>query len=401
MKKYREQCYFVAFSDCETVDATIDNLLSNTQVNDGYEKACWAMLFCGEKFSADKMFAEIQRRLNNIPVFGGSVAGISHHNNSQPNGFESLLIVFPHSIPAPIATEYSLKHQHATEAELRTQLSADLLHSRQDTLLFSSQNHIDRNECYSLASLINETNPLALEQYPATIAGVTLLSQGTKGHAKLFAGDRTTENSCLALSFNTKQKAQIQYVKGCIPSSSFFQITQMNENNIVQFNDKPAGDYIQNILNLDCDEELSLLLGKKQGALFSCDDDALFFVQHATISSSQGRSVCLDNTSFKHGDILQLMTQDTTQVRKSLAAVCRGQQPTEHPQNCSIYFASHDYASLEGEPSLFANGLYGIVTQTEFFKTDKMLTSSTHGGLHVTLQLDNADLPIVTGCDKV
>jgi hypothetical protein len=120
---------------------------------------------------------------------------------------------------------------------------------------------------------------------------------------------------------------------GCIPVSSFLEITRIDGAVVYELDGRPALEVVQEMMGSPADNlSLAVTLGKKHGDLYAAYDEAACVNRLIIGSNLEDGSVTLFEADFDAGDIVQVMSRDnllmveSVQRRTRELLACPGQK---------------------------------------------------------------------------
>ena len=235
----------------------------NTQSNDAAQESArlamdnlpkgeapgWGLAFCGGQHNYTIVYEGFRSELGDIEIVGGAAAGTITHQSMGYSGCECAVALFPSSIPKPKVITIDTLNQGEKEAgrELGKQLRESV--GDGDTVfLFYDSVRSSPPPALNVASRLLDGIYDELTDKPIHIIGAGLLGsiQLTQGY--VFDGHRCLRGAVTALALPSVIKSHTSIMHGCVPVSSFIEITKIDGSVVYEFDGKPALSVIQDLL---------------------------------------------------------------------------------------------------------------------------------------------------------
>jgi len=289
------------------------------------DKPGWALAFSGGKHDAAKTLASLRAGLDDAWLVGGSAAGIITSTGAGYSGFEVAVAAFPHSLPAPhLLTEHGLdRGEYETGRRLGHRIR-DIAPVDSVVLLFYDS--VAQSEPHRLhpASLLVEGIYSGLAGHPLHIVGGGMLTDMNLTNGYIFDKSAVVKHAAVAAILPPEIRAETIILHGCVPVSSFMEITDVSGAEVYSLNGQPALDVIENLLGMSIQTNarnaLSLMvtLGEKHGNRFGPYDENAYVNRLILSANVEKRSITLFEPDFKAGSIIQIMSRDNVLMLDSV-----------------------------------------------------------------------------------
>ncbi len=292
----------------------------------GAEKVSWALVFCGGRHAPEAVLDGIRSELGNIDLYGGSTSGIITSDYLGYSGYECGIIAFrdPLTTPRAILSDKLAEDEFTAGLELARTL--ELTASPGDTVLLFYDNLKSSNPTVlHLASRLLKGFQARLQRDDLNIIGAGLLGDFAFHPSFVFNGSRTVKHAAMALTIpGNILQSQSTIMHGCIPVSSFYEITKISGPVLFELNGRPALEVIADNLGIDIDllpdmtRSMSLTIGKKYGDPYAPFDENQYINRLIVGSDPRRGSVALFEDDFEVGDRIQIMSRDNTNMLQSV-----------------------------------------------------------------------------------
>jgi hypothetical protein len=291
------------------------------------------LAFCGGKHDGATVLRAIQATFGEeVPVVGGSAAGVIWHDGLGYSGLELGLAAFVDEdvLPTIVATHDLDEGERVSGRRLGARI-ADVAGDDAVVLLFYD----------SVAS----SAPLRLHCGSPLVAGVEaglgsrrvrligggMLTDMNLSDGWVFDGRRVAKHALVALVFPASVAEETTILHGCRPVSTFMEITRIDGAEVYELDGRPALEVIEQMLRVRLNgaggQDLSLLatLGVKQGDPFAPYDEKAYVNRLILRTSRATGSVTLFEPDFERGTRVQVMARDNAlmldSVRNGVAAL--------------------------------------------------------------------------------
>ncbi|MBK1619105.1 hypothetical protein CKO42_11805 [Lamprobacter modestohalophilus] len=277
----------------------------------------WGLVFAGGRHDPSALLAGLRQVLGEIPLVGGSAAGVITARGTTLTGFECGLILFGASLaPGAIVSETGLCDTYATGQRLGAALSAACPEATSVLLLYDSVHSVSARELHLAGPLIDGFNQ-GLGEHQVALFGAGTLSDLTMEHSVVFNGQEPAEHTVVAVAMPPGLTSHIRITHGCYPASDFMTITRIEGPQVLELDGRPALQVAAERLNRSVAEmaqlspaTLPLTLGEKQGAPFAPFSDDLYNNRLVVAADADSGALILFEADFAVGTRVQLMDID-------------------------------------------------------------------------------------------
>lgn len=288
------------------------------------ETAAWALAFCGGRHHPEGVLGGLRAVLGGIPVVGGAAIGTITDQDIGYTGFECAVAVFPDSLPAPaVFAEAGLD---AGERALGARLGARFRGAvGEDSVVFLFYDSV----ASSPPPILHPASPLLDGLYEGLgDVPVHLVGAGTVGDFKIdagyvFDGTGVGRHACVAVVLPPAYRAVTSVLHGCVPVSSFLEITRIEGATVYELDGRPALETLVDKFGMsarpDRVPELSLraTLGRKHGDPFAPYDEAAYVNRLILTVDPEVGSITLFEPDFAVGTKVQVMSRDNDLMLES------------------------------------------------------------------------------------
>lgn len=274
----------------------------------------WALAFGGGRHDPAAVLAGLRAALGDIPVIGGSTAGLITPLGATLTGFECGLLLFgePFALNG-IATQTGLCDEFETGKRLGAELRQKNAADSTILLLYDSVHQADPLELH-LGSRLVDGISAGLDGHRLQLIGAGTLGDLEMRRSAVFNGNKACQHTAVAVSLPTGLTSHISITHGCLPASDFMTITAIDGARILELDGEPALTVAAERLNLSRDElagisptTLALTLGEKQGNPFAPFCDADYTNRLVVAADPDSEALILFEADFAVGTRVQLM----------------------------------------------------------------------------------------------
>ena len=302
----------------EAARTAIDNLADNDSV-------AWALVFSGGKHNQDAIMQGVHSQLGEVETVGGTAVGTITNNSIGYTGYELALAVFPSSIPQPtMVAEGGLdKGEVQVGNRLGTRLR-DVASEGDTVLLFYDSVRSAPPPVLNVGSRLMDGlyEGLAGKHLKLVGAGTVGDFQVTGSH--VFDGHQPVKNTAVAVALPSLLKSKTTIMHGCIPVSSFLEITRIDGPVVYELDGRPAMEVLQEMLGTELGvsltENLSLVvtLGEKHGDPYAPYDESAYVNRLIINTNPTDGSITLFEADFQVGTKIQIMSRDNQLMVESV-----------------------------------------------------------------------------------
>jgi hypothetical protein len=294
------------------------------------------LVFVGGKLDPVAVLAGLRLAFGpEVPIAGGSAAGVISRNGFGYSGFELGLIGFydPASTPQLVVSRALSKGEHAAGMALGTATRAVATQDALVLLLFDSVANAAPGLRLHPASALVEGFTAGLDGLRVHLLGGGLLTDINMTDGWVYDGEAVVDGAAVALIFPRGVAARTVILHGCRPVSSFMEITRIEGAELMELDGAPALATIQALLDTPArrmggdalDLSLSATLGQKHGDPFAPYDENAYVNRLILRVDAVRGSVTLFEPDFHVGARVQIMSRDNDlmldSARRGVAAI--------------------------------------------------------------------------------
>lgn len=278
----------------------------------------WAMAFCGGRHDGPGIFTALRRSLGDIPLVGGAAIGTITRDAISYTGFECALAVFPASlgVPAVLAEGGLAEDEVAAGARLGRKIR-EVAHDGAIVVLFYD------SVCRAGPPPVMHAGSRLVDGIYAGLDGfgIHLVGGGTVADIQLsgsyvFDGAGCTRHAAVAVVLPPALTAETEILHGCVPASSFLEITRVEGAVVHELDGRPALEALERMLGGPIDPEqakalsLRVTLGEKQGDPFAPYDESAYVNRLIVSVDPEVGTLTLFEADFRAGARVQFMSRD-------------------------------------------------------------------------------------------
>ncbi len=279
----------------------------------------------GGKHPPEGVLAALRAAFGDIPVVGGSAAGIIATAGFGYTGFELGLIGLAGAdiVPRVIVNHDLLAGERQAGIALGEATRAASHDGAAVLLLFDSVAETTPLRLHP-ASLLVEGFSEGLDDRVLHLVGGGLLTDINLGNAWVFDGARVCAHAAIALVFPAGITASTAILHGCRPVSTFLEITRVDGAEVFELDGAPALAVVERMLGLalgtTSGQQLSLVatLGQKQGDPFAPYDENNYVNRLILRADPDAGSITLFEPDFTIGTRVQIMSRDNDLMLQSV-----------------------------------------------------------------------------------
>lgn len=295
----------------EAAKMALDEMEPNSSV-------AWAIAFSGGRHEPGAVLQGLRDQIGEVDIVGGSAVGTITNNSLGYTGYECAVTLFSSSIPRPAILKVGDLDQGELEAGSRLGSKLyEIADQGNDVLLF-----YDSIRSGGPPPILN-TGSRLLDGVYLGLAGqqINLIGAGTVADFQLnqsfvFDGQKAVKQTAVAVVLPSVLSTHTITMHGCIPISSFMEVTHVEGPVIYEIDGRPALEVLNNILgekstNLEQDNlSLIMTLGEKHGDPLAPYDESAYVNRLIVTTNPEDGSVTLFEADFQVGTKIQVMTRD-------------------------------------------------------------------------------------------
>lgn len=275
------------------------------------------LAFIGGRHDRHAALAALRAGFGDVPLAGGSAAGVIAAEASGYSGFEIGLVGFAGAAVTPrLVTAHGLQEDEiAAGARLGRAVRDEAAEDAVVLLLFDSVKSAPPPELHP-AGWIMDGFRAGLGASRVHVIGGGLLTDINLSDGWMFDGAGIAKHAASALIFPAGLQAASAILHGCRPVSSFLTITRVEGAEVFELDGEPALTVIERRLGLalgsTSGRELSLVatLGQNRGDPFAPFDEKNYVNRLILTANPEQGSVTLFEPDFVAGTRVQIMSRD-------------------------------------------------------------------------------------------
>lgn len=272
------------------------------------------MAFGGGRHDPTALVQGLRAVLGEIPIIGGSAAGLITAEAATLTGFECGLLVFAQPlIYDAIATEPDLCDEYAAGKRLGAKLCQSCPSTSTILLFYDSLHASDPVELHVGSRLVEGFRDGVGQQDAALIGAGTLGDIAMSGSA-VFDGHQARRHTAVAVAMPHALRGHIAITHGCFPASDYMTITRIDGARILELDGRPALTVAAERLDLSTADlarisphSLAITLGEKQGDPFGPFADADYNNRLVMAADDESGALIVTEADFTTGTRIQLM----------------------------------------------------------------------------------------------
>jgi hypothetical protein len=294
--------------------------------NAGGMPPSWALAFSAGHLDPEAVLAGIRSVAGDIPVIGGAGIGTITSQELSYSGFECAVALFAWEFASPhvFVSESMEEDEREAGANLGRSL-ADACTNGETVLLFYDSVRSFPPPCLHVGSVLLDGIHDGLGGRDVKLVGAGLLGYPDFRGSHVFDGKGVTKHRAVAAMLCPAIRSKVKIMHGCIPVSSFLEITRIEGPIVYELDGLPALDVLRERIGSELEGNrlmLAVTLGEKQGDPFApYREDA--YVNRLIIGSNAGEgSITLFEADFEAGTKIQIMSRDNRLMLDSVRKGC-------------------------------------------------------------------------------
>ena len=214
-------------------------------------KPVFLLVFCGGKHNPAPVLATIRGRWGDIPIVGGSAAGVIGCNRYGYSGLEFGVLAFDADslCPQVYLTRGLLEGEVEAGAALGREVAAAASDNAVVVLLFDSLASTTPRRLHYASAIVEGFNA-GLQGKRVNLIGGGMLTDLNISDGWIFDGVEACKHTAVALVFPPAIDAQTVILHGCRPVSSFMEITRIDGAVVYELDGEPALTVLERMLGL-------------------------------------------------------------------------------------------------------------------------------------------------------
>jgi hypothetical protein len=296
----------------------IDNLTDKDSV-------AWSLVFSGGRHNQDAIIHGVRSQLGEVEIVGGTAVGTITNSSMGYTGYELALAVFPSSIPEPnMVAEGGLDKDEAQVGKRLGTRLRDVTSEGDTVLLFYDSVRSAPPPVLNVGSRLLDGLYEGLDGKHLSLVGAGTVGDFQITGSHVFDGHQPVKNTAVAVALPSIMQSQTTIMHGCIPVSSFLEITGIDGPIVYELDGQPALKVLQELLGIEqgspLAEKISLIvtLGAKHGDPYAPYDESAYVNRLIISTNPEDGSVTLFEADFQEGTKVQLMSRDNQLMVESV-----------------------------------------------------------------------------------
>lgn len=288
----------------------------------------WAVAFSGGRHHGPTVFAAMRDGLAGIPVVGGAAVGTITRHGIGYSGFECAVAAFPASLGMPtILAEGGLDRGEAAVGERLGRRIRESAHPGAVVILFYDSVRSAPPPVLHAGSRLVEGIYAGLDGFDIHLVGGGTIADVQVTASYVFDGRVSTHHAAVAVILPPALAAETVILHGCVPASSFMEITRVEGAVVHELDGRPAIEALERMLGMPIDDRraqdlsLRVTLGEKHGDPFASYDESAYVNRLIVAADPGSGALTLFEADFRAGARVQFMARDNDRM---LASVKRG-----------------------------------------------------------------------------
>jgi hypothetical protein len=283
----------------------------------GGEPVEWAIAFCGGKHDPHAFLGELRSVLGEVPIVGGSAAGVISREGASYSGIETAVAGFTRgSLPPSIVATHALaRGESAAGQELGERVRTIARPDSVVILFYDSVAATAPLRLHPASPLVDGFNR-GLDGMPVTLVGGGMLTDLNLSDGWVLDGTGVSKHSAVAVVLPPEVAATTAILHGCRPVSTFMEITRVEGAEIYELDGQPAVEVLERMLGMRLGtsnaHDLSLIatLGEKHGDPFAPYDENAYVNRLILRANQSTGSITIFEPDFKPSTRVQIMARD-------------------------------------------------------------------------------------------
>ena len=274
------------------------------------------LVFAGGLHAPASVLAAVRSRHPSAVVVGGSAAGAIARDGFGYSGQEIAMIGFPADIAPRVIAEHGLREGERAAGERLGRRIRDVCSAGAAAMIFydcvASESPLRIHPAAPLVRGIND----GLGGTQVTLVGGAMLTDLDLTNGWIFDGERAVKHAAVALVFPPFIEVLTTILHGCVPVSSPIEITKIDQAEVLQIENRPALDVVEELLGIPVgtsdghDLTMVATLGERHGDPFASYDENNYVNRLILGVDRNKRSVTLFEPDFVEGSLVQIMSRD-------------------------------------------------------------------------------------------
>jgi hypothetical protein len=281
------------------------------------EMVGWALAFCGGRHDPAAVLRGLHTKLGQVEIIGGSAIGTITGNLLGYGGYECAVAIFPRSLPKPTVILTEELGQGELEAGQRLGARLGEVAGNDNTvLLFFDSLRSGPPPVLYVGSRLVEGIYQGLAGKQLTLIGAGLLGDYSFEKSYIFDGCYGVKHAAVAVVLPPVIRSHTTIMHGCIPVSTFLEITRVEGAVVYELDGRPALTVLSEMLGRGPGSSfmdnlsLAVTLGQKHGDPYAPYDESAYVNRLIIGSNPNEGSITLFEADFQVGAKVQIMSRD-------------------------------------------------------------------------------------------
>jgi len=277
----------------------------------------WALAFCGGRHNAQTVIQDLCKALGTAQIAGGAAVGVISKDVLGSSGYELSVAAFSDLFPEPtLFLEKGLKKNEIEAGERLGNRLREVTRDEDTVLLFYDSIKSGPPPVLHVGSYLVEGIYRGLQGRNLKLVGGGTASDLHMSDSYIFAGGKVLKHAVAAVVLPSQLDCHTKIMHGCVPVSSFMEITKIDGAVLYELNNHPALEVLMEMLDskrvpsVADHMSLSLTIGEKQGDPFGPYDESAYVNRLILTGNPEDGSVVLFEADFKAGSKVQIMSRD-------------------------------------------------------------------------------------------
>jgi hypothetical protein len=285
----------------------------------------WAMAFCGGRHDRNAVLQGLRSQVGEAEFVGGSAVGTITGSSLGYSGYECAVAVFPGSLPKP--TIVVANGLDTSETQPGQHLGASLREVANDgdtVLLFYDSIRSGPPPVLYVGSRLLDGLYRGLDGKELKLIGAGTIGDFQMQESYVLAGQRCLKHTAVAVVMPSVFRSHTTIMHGCMPVSSFLEITRIDGAVVYELDGRPALDVLLEMMGQESSPAatdqlpLTMTLGKKHGDLYAPYDESVYVNRLILGTDPEEGSVTLFEADYQVGDQVQIMARDNQLMVQSV-----------------------------------------------------------------------------------